>query len=146
MVKKILIVLAGLVLILQFFRGSAPEVTDVNPDDLLATADISPEVTDILRAACYDCHSNETRYPWYSYVTPLSWFIFDHVRHGRDELNFSEWASMPQRRQKRKLKELIEEVEEGEMPLKSYTPLHSEARLSDEQKALLIEWAETYGQ
>ncbi len=146
MVKKILIVAAALVVILQFFRGAPPEVSDENPEDLFASAELSPEVSAVLRAACYDCHSNETVYPWYSYITPFSWFIFDHIRHGRDELNFSEWASMPQRRQKRKLKELVEEVEEGEMPLKSYTPLHSDARLSDEQKALLIEWAETYGQ
>ena len=134
-----------LVIALQFFRGPEPEVSTVNPGDLLATSTISEEVALVLKTACYDCHSNETKYPWYSYITPFSWFIFDHVREGREELNFSEWTDMTDRRQPRKLKEIAEEVEEDHMPLSSYLLLHGEARLSDAQKNVLISWAESFG-
>lgn len=126
---------------LQFFSGKAPEVRAENPGDLITTEAIQGPVADLLRAACYDCHSMETKYPWYTKVSPVNGVIFQHINEGREELNFSEWASMPKRTQIRKLKELAEELEEGKMPLASYTWIHSEAELTDDQKQILIDWA-----
>ncbi len=142
MLRIVVIVFVVLIVGLQLFRGEEPEVTMDNPDDLLATYEVPSEVAGILKSACYDCHSNASRYPWYSYITPISWFIFDHIEEGREELNFSEWASFEKRRKIRKLKEIGEEVEEGEMPLESYTYIHGDARLTEAQKTALIEWTE----
>ena len=129
---------------LQFFRGKAPEVRSDNPNDLLLNNDVPAAVEGIMRSACYDCHSMETNYPWYSYITPFSWLIIDHIVEGRDELNFSEWNTFEKRRKIRKLKEIGEEIEEGEMPMESYVYLHGDARLTEDQRALLINWADEF--
>ncbi|MEQ9100889.1 MAG: heme-binding domain-containing protein [Imperialibacter sp.] len=144
MIKKIVLGIGVLFVGLQFFRGTPPEVTAENPDDLLATSQISSEVSSLFRTACYDCHSNETRYPWYSYITPVSWFVFDHISHGREEVNFSEWASLRKSKKVRILKDLAEEVGEGKMPLESYTIMHGDAQLTKEQRDLLVNWAESF--
>ncbi len=144
MIKKILLGIGVLVVGLQFFRGTPPEVIADNPDDLIATAKIPGEVSTLLKAACYDCHSNETKYPWHTYITPISWSIFDHVNEGREELNFSNWASLRKSKKVNKLKDLMEEVGEGKMPLDSYTLIHGEAQLTNEQRDLLVNWAESF--
>jgi hypothetical protein len=100
------------------------------------------DVGQILGAACLDCHSHETSWPWYSSVAPVSWWLTHHVQEGREHLNFSIWAELPPDRQDHKLEELIEMVEEGEMPLRSYALGHPEARLADEQRRALVSWAE----
>lgn len=147
MTKKIILIVIGvLVAGLQFFRGTPPEVTMDNPDDLIANSQISSEVSTLLRSACYDCHSNETRYPWYSYITPVSWSIFDHISHGREEVNFSDWASLRKSKKVRILKDVVDEVGEGKMPLDSYTIMHSEAKLTKEQRDLLVDWAESFSE
>ena len=99
------------------------------------------EVMAILRRSCYDCHSNETVWPWYSYVAPASWLAAKDVREGRDELNFSEWSSYSTKQKNHKRKECGEEVEEGEMPLWFYTPLHPEAELSQEDIGIISSWS-----
>lgn len=93
----------------------------------------SPATAELARRACYDCHSNETVWPWYSYVAPVSWLIAEHVEHGRRHLNFSTWDQPNE-----DADEIVEVVEKGEMPLKQYLPLHAEARLSEEEKEALI--------
>ena len=108
---------------------------------LRANTRMTPEVESILRRSCNDCHSSETVWPWYSNVAPASWFLKWHVDDGRRELSFSEWATYSKRRRERKLHEMCEQVEAGAMPLKSYLPLHPGARLSDEDKRVLCEWA-----
>jgi len=141
MKKYIIGIIVLAVILLQFIGPSAPENRSENPDDLILTAKVDSEVAGVLKAACYDCHSMETKYPWYSSVAPVSWFVFDHIEEGRDELNFSDWNTYEKRRKLRKLKEVQEEVEEGKMPLESYTLIHGEAKLTDAQKELLINWA-----
>ena len=94
----------------------------------------------VLKRACYDCHSNETLWPWYSYVAPVSWLIARHVDHGRDRLNFSEWDKYSLRDKKHILKDIPEEIEEGEMPMDNYLPLHPEAELSEEDIEALEKW------
>ena len=98
-------------------------------------------VKTILQRACYDCHSHETRWPWYSRVAPISWLLAHDVQEGREHLNFSTWTELPAQEIAENIEEIWEEVEEGEMPLWFYLPLHPEARLSSEDLALLNAWA-----
>jgi len=107
------------------------------------TAEIqaSPEVKAILRRACYDCHSNESRWPWYSQVAPVSWLVARDVRDGRRHLNFSEWGTKSEAVRGKKQLEAGQEIASGEMPMSIYVPLHGEAKLSDADKAVLRAWA-----
>ncbi len=101
---------------------------------------VSSEIMDLLRRACYDCHSNETKWPWYSRVAPVSWLVADHVEEGRGHLNFSEWPAFDVEEQEHLFEEMEEVMEEGEMPLKSYLVLHREARLTREEREALLRW------
>lgn len=143
MKKKIIIALGSVLVIIQFFR-----IDKVNPsyemeNDFIMVTDPPELVKNILKNSCYDCHSFETKYPWYTNVAPVSWWIKYHINEGRDELNFSEWATFELKRKNHKLEEIIEMVEEGEMPMNSYTWVHSEARLTDEQQDALINWTKS---
>lgn len=101
----------------------------------------SAQVRDVLRRSCYDCHSNETVWPWYSHVAPVSWLVAKDVREGREELNFSAWNRISPQKQVKKLKKSWKEVEEGEMPMPIYLVTHHEARLSADDRATLRDWA-----
>jgi heme-binding protein len=102
----------------------------------------APEaVTVILRRACYDCHSNETRWPWYSRLAPVSFWLWHDVKHGRQELNFSVWDRYDTRRKGRKLKEIVKEVKGGDMPPWYYVPLHPDAKLSSAERDAILRWA-----
>lgn len=98
-----------------------------------------------MQRACYDCHSNRTVWPWYSKVAPVSWWVINHVNDGRRHLNFSEWQPLPAEKRREQLGEILEEVEEGEMPLASYVLGHPEARLSQADLQALREWINTQG-
>ena len=104
-----------------------------------------PEVRAILKRACYDCHSNVTVWPWYSRVAPFSWLVARDVHEGRREVNFSTFGQYPLKRRQRKWMEIPEQVEKGEMPPWFYTALHPEARLSDTDRAALVQWAHEGG-
>ena len=98
------------------------------------------EVTQIFQSACYDCHSNETKYPWYSNIQPFGWFLKNHIEDGRKHLNFSTFATYEPKRQAHKLFESVEMVENGEMPMESYLLMHPEAKLSESQKAEIVNY------
>lgn len=100
-----------------------------------------PEVKAALRRACYDCHSNETRRPWYARVAPVSWLIAKDVREGRREVDFSEWDQFTGGRRARKFKEIVEQVEAGTMPQWYYVLLHPDAKLSAADKEIILKWA-----
>jgi hypothetical protein len=100
----------------------------------------------VLRRACYDCHSNETMWPWYSKVAPFSWLVARDVHEGRKELNFSSWNQYTTKQQMKKLKESWEEIAEGEMPPWFYLPVHRDAVLSAEDRVLLRTWSLTVPQ
>jgi hypothetical protein len=140
MKKKILLGLLFILVIIQFFRidKSNPEINMVN--DFIKINNPPEEIATLLKTSCYDCHSNTTKYPWYSNVSPISWWVKHHIDEAREELNFSEWGSFKAKRKDHKLEEAIEELEEGEMPLNSYTWTHSEANLTAEQKTELLNW------
>ncbi|MDM7915171.1 MAG: heme-binding domain-containing protein [Candidatus Eisenbacteria bacterium] len=126
-------------LVLALVAIQAVPVERTNPpveSDLAA-----PEpVRAVLRRACYDCHSHETAWPWYSRVAPVSWLVADDVREGRHEVNFSRWGRLDARKQAEVRREAWKEISEGEMPLWFYRPLHPDARLSEEDKAVLRAW------
>lgn len=140
MKKKIgiglLIVLVGIQFVM--IDKENPEV-DESKDFITITAPPA-EAEHILRVACYDCHSNETAYPWYSNIAPVSWWLKSHIDEGREHLNFSVWGEYETKRATHKLDECVEMVEEGKMPLDSYTWTHGDADLSDADRELLVEW------
>lgn len=139
-IKYFLLILLTAFIIIQFFRidKSIPEYDKTQ--DFIAREAPPEAVKHILIKACYDCHSNETVYPWYSEAAPLSWWLADHIEEGREHLNYSTWGNQTKKRKKHKLEEMIEEVEEGEMPLNSYTWAHWEASLTVDEKEQLINW------
>ncbi len=145
MKKKILLVLGGLLLVIQFFRPDT-SVPTVDPAlDIRKTLQPPADVTSILETACYDCHSYETRYPWYNQIAPVSWWLANHVREGREHLNFNTFASLPAEDRAHALEEIVETIEKGEMPLNSYTWTHADARFSAGQRATLVAWAKGAG-
>jgi hypothetical protein len=103
--------------------------------------EMNQEVSAILSRACYDCHSNKTEWPWYSKVAPMSWLVISHVNDGRRHLNFSEWETYDRSEAVKNMQEIDEEVGIEAMPLSSYTLLHPEARLTDQERTLISEWA-----
>ncbi|MEZ4875845.1 MAG: heme-binding domain-containing protein [Flavobacteriaceae bacterium] len=98
------------------------------------------EVAAILKTHCYDCHSNQTVYPWYAEVAPFSFFLDEHIKDGKKHFNVSDWENYSAKRKDHKLEELFEEVEKGEMPLESYTWIHG--NMSKEEQKLLMQWAQ----
>jgi hypothetical protein len=102
-------------------------------------------VMSILQRSCFDCHSNNTRWPWYSYVAPASWLIARDVHEGRRHLDLSGWSGYPPDTRQKKLLDLVEAVQKGDMPLWYYTPLHSAARLSPDDVNALVGWAKSPG-
>lgn len=141
--KKILIALIGAFLLLQFFQIDKTNPPVDQNSDFLTLKKTPENVAQLIKSACYDCHSNETVYPWYAKVQPFGWFLKDHIDEGRRELNFSTFASYEPRRQAKKLDEAAEQIENGGMPLESYTLIHKEAKLTAEQKKLLTDYFNT---
>jgi hypothetical protein len=139
--KKLLIVLLVVFVVAQAFRPEKNDSNDTSKD--ISKSYVVPEnVKTILAKACNDCHSNNTRYPWYAEIQPVAWWINDHVKDGKKHLNFNEFDGYRIARQYKKLEECIEEVKEGEMPLSSYTIIHKDAKLSDDEKQILFTWCE----
>lgn len=126
--------------VIQFINRPEKISEPVTENDIIETLALNADMSGLLKSACYDCHSNQPSYPWYSEVAPFSWWIGEHIEHGRGELNFSEWATFSKRKRDHKLEEMVEEIEGGKMPLPKYKWMHSEARLSDEQVTMLKEW------
>jgi len=140
MLKKTGIALVIIFTIIQFYRPEKNSSSENSISDFLIVTNANDTIKSIIKTSCYDCHSNNTNYPWYAEVAPLSWWIAHHVDEAKEELNFSEWSTFSKKRKNHKLEEMIEQLEEREMPLNTYLPMHSDAKLSDEQITLLITW------
>lgn len=137
--KKILVALLVILVLIQFYR---PEKNDAEYRDVAAfeaQTNPSKEVVAILKNQCYDCHSNKTEYPWYAEIAPVSFWLHDHIKDGNKHFNVSQWDSYNDKKKDHKLEELIEEVEEGKMPLESYTVLHGS--ITEQEKEALLVWA-----
>ena len=137
---------AGISLVVLFLGLQLIRPAKTNPavDEsrhLLRQVEVPAEVAGALDRSCFDCHSNQTRWPWYSHVAPVSWFVIDHVNHGRQHLNFSDWAQYSVRDRAKFFEGIRESVEENAMPLSSYTLIHKEAVLSDADKKRIGDWA-----
>lgn len=118
-----------------------PNQSDIVPvTDFISTYNPPKEVAAILRASCYDCHSNNTQYPWYNKIQPAAMYLEDHIAHGKEEFNFSEFGDYSDRRKKSKLKSFIRQVEQNEMPLESYTLIHRDAKVSNSDKKLVLNY------
>ncbi len=138
--KNIAILLALLLLFIQSFRIDKT-TQPINPaTDFIALTSANDEVAGMLKIACYDCHSNQPSYPWYTNIAPVSWWIKHHINEGSHHLNFSEWGTYSEKRKNHKLEECVEMIEEGEMPMSSYTMMHHNAELTDAQKLQLVEF------
>ncbi|MBP6828361.1 MAG: heme-binding domain-containing protein [Saprospiraceae bacterium] len=141
-VKPFLWALLALLLLSQFIRPARNQSND-QTHHISTKFTVPDTVESILKVACYDCHSNYTRYPWYANVQPVAWWLADHVDEGKRELNFSAFTTRKIAVQNHKLEEIIEMIREGEMPLSSFTWVHRDAILSQGQKDLLINWAQS---
>jgi cytochrome c551/c552 len=140
--KWVVIVIAALLLAIQLFRPARTNPAVDESQTIFARTQMTPSVAAIFNRSCVDCHSNKTVWPWYTNVAPVSWFIVNHVNTGRSLLNLSEWARLDPDRQDRKLRQICDEVQDGAMPLSSYTPLHPGSTLSDQDKKTLCDWTD----
>tara|TARA_R100000306_G_scaffold1479_1_gene4133 strand:+ start:11353 stop:11808 length:456 start_codon:yes stop_codon:yes gene_type:complete len=131
--------LVGLIVI-QFFPITLNESDTVPQSDFMVENQVPATIKNRLQVSCYDCHSNNTDYPWYSKIQPAAWYLEDHIQEGKDELNFNEWAEYSDRRKNSKLRSIISQIEEDKMPLDSYTLIHKDAILSDEDKRVIIDY------
>ena len=127
-------------IVIQFIRPAKNRADGISNNDISKIYAVPADVQAILKTSCYDCHSNNTVYPWYAEIQPAAWWLADHIKEGKKELNFSEFASYRIGRQYRKFEEINKEVKENEMPLESYLWIHNNSKLSDEQKLILANW------
>ena len=140
--KQILLVLLVVLMLIQFIQPAQNKGSQYTSAELTQTINVPENVQIIFQRACYDCHSNNTNYPWYSRIQPFGWLLAKHIKEGKAELNFSEFGSYSLRRQISKLKGIENSIKNGGMPLKSYEFIHSSARLTEQDKSLIIEWSE----
>lgn len=140
-IKKVLLALVILLIIAQFLGPEKNNGNIASIDAFYAETNPPEDVKLILKNACFDCHSNVTRYPWYNSITPLNYWLNHHIEEGKEHFNVSNWEGNSIKRKDHKFEELIEEVEEGKMPLNSYTWTHADAKLTPEQVNALITWA-----
>lgn len=127
-------------IVIQFFRPTKNKAEGIGNNDISKIYAVPGDVGSILKTSCYDCHSNNTVYPWYAEVQPVAWWLNNHITDGKKDLNFSEFKTYSIRRQYRKLEEINELVKENEMPLDSYLWIHKNAKLTDQQKLTLATW------
>lgn len=140
-IKKIVVFVILFFLLMQFYQPARNiHYGQVLPADFIKTYDAPKDVEQILRSSCYDCHSNNTNYPWYSYIQPARFFMENHIKEGKENLNFSEWGNYGNRKQRSKLEAIVKQIEKDEMPLSSYIVLHNNAKLSSKQKREVINW------
>jgi hypothetical protein len=144
--KTIWIALIAIVVVMQLLPSGLPEVTNQNTNDLIVNNKIPDSVVYLLKTACYDCHSNETVYPWYSYLAPVSWLVARDTKLGREELNFSLWESNNKMKKAKYLDNIVEEVSDGGMPMAIYPLMHPEAKLIKSDRQMIVDWAEEYGE
>jgi hypothetical protein len=141
MLKKILLFLLLALVVIQFIHPERNKAEGPQPDHIGNVFNVPADVKQILEKACNDCHSNNTRYPWYAKLQPVDWWMNNHVVDGKKHLNFDEYTHKSLRYQYHKMEETIEMVKEGEMPLNSYTWTHKDAILTAEEKIKLTAWA-----
>ncbi len=142
MIRKIVIGVLAILVVIQFFRPAKNIVTEASTNDIATLYGVPADVEPILKKACFDCHSNNTRYPWYFNFQPVAWWMTDHINEAKEELNFSEFGNLPLPRQLKKIQKTAKAVKDGWMPLNSYTWIHKDAILTDAEKDAIVAWTQ----
>ena len=140
MIGWLAVLVVAIVLVIQVIPVERNVSTVPPGQSFEKTEKVPANVAAILKVSCYDCHSNNSRYPWYSELQPGSWFMARHITKGKEELNFDEFNNYSKRRKKAKIKSIISQIEKDEMPLKSYRMMHGNARLSADEKTELLDF------
>ena len=141
LLKKIALLLLVLFIAIQFIRPARNICGQVLSGGITQMVPVPDAVLDLLSNSCYDCHSNNTRYPWYVNIQPMGWQMARHIKQGKENLNFDEFGSYSKRKQGNKLRAIATSITEGSMPIAAYTLMHTDAKLSKEQAALVSRWA-----
>lgn len=139
-IKKIAVAVVLLLIIIQFFGTKKNSTTIASKDAIEKHYTVSPKIQGLLKTSCYDCHSNNTEYPWYNNVQPVKWWLANHINDGKRHLNFDEFNNYTAEKKRHKLDEVVETINKDEMPLSSYTLIHSNAKLSDADKKEIEMW------
>lgn len=138
--KRLLLIILVLFILIQFIKIEKND--SKNELNAISTVmEIPVEVNKIIQTSCLDCHSNSTKYPWYSKIAPASWFLAQHIKEGKEHLNFSEWTTYNKDQKEHIIKDLKEVLNEREMPLKNYLLIHKDAKLTENQYQILYDWA-----
>lgn len=140
--SKILLAIGIVIMAIQFLQPARNKTSQVSGTDISKILLIPDSVQLLLKNACYDCHSNNTRYPWYSYIQPIGWLLATHIKQGKEELNFSEFGHYSPRRQLSKLEGIANSIKDDIMPLPSYRIMHKNAQLNSNEKGQIIKWAQ----
>jgi len=140
LLKRFFLFLLLVFIVIQFFRPAKNKADGISANDITTKYAVPEDVQNILKVSCYDCHSNNTSYPWYNNIQPVAWWLNNHIKEGKRELNFSEFASYRIGKQYRKLDAINSEVKKDGMPLSSYTLIHTNAKLSEQQKSAIANW------
>jgi hypothetical protein len=139
-IKRIFIALLVILVLIQFIRINKTNPPSEPAQDMITILQPPDDLSQIIKVSCYDCHSHHTIYPWYTNIAPFSFWIKQHINEARHHLNFSEWGTYNDKRAHHKLEECYDEVLEGHMPLPSYTWMHQEAKITDDQRKSLATW------
>jgi hypothetical protein len=143
MKRKIFLVFVFILVLIQFIRPKLNNKEDYDLAYFIEETNLNKHLLVIMKNSCFDCHSNKTNYPWYSHISPVSMWIQNHIDEGKKHLNFSKWDKYSLKKKENKLEELIEEIQEGEMSLKSYKLIHTPSRLDNKQKDSILNSAMT---
>lgn len=140
-IKTAFLVFAGIMVLIQFIPSGKKNIsTTAQPNSMENTIQVPPNILSDLKNGCYDCHSNNTIYPWYSNIQPAAWWLNSHIVEGKEHLNFDEFATLDEEGRSEMLEEIGEVIEEHEMPLSSYTLLHPKARFSEKNRLIITSW------
>ncbi|MFI0429185.1 heme-binding domain-containing protein [Mariniflexile sp. HMF6888] len=139
-VKIVIMILCVVFVGIQFIPTKRNESHLLSTSDFMMVNTVPKPIESKIKESCYDCHSNHTNYPWYNKIQPIAWFMEDHIKEGKKELNFSDWENVSDRRKKSKLKSIISQIKNDEMPLSSYTLIHRDAIFSVSDKKLIVDW------
>ncbi len=143
MVKKILVILLIVLIGIQFIRPAKNSGNATTSTDVTHYVQVPDTIMHMLKRSCYDCHSNHTDYPWYVNINPIGLWMRGHINDGKEELNFSDFSKYDKRRMDHKLGAIADQVKKGEMPLTSYTLIHTYAKLNKDQINLISQWVDT---
>ena len=140
--KLALLLLIVVLIVLQFFQPEKNSGSITQESDLIVVASVPDSLAEILITSCYDCHSNHTEYPWYNRISPVSWYLYKHVRDGKEDLNLSEFGNLSKAEKIGALSDLYDALEAGTMPLQSYMFIHRDVRVSQEEVDALLDWSD----